>query len=118
MEWFSRTTSIASSRGCRGMGRPPSRGLTFLFLPCDLALGMRPAPQKVDRDRSLAMLLAILRASSLLHQAGRHSPPLPRPRPAAEPAPMPVASNKEWSEFVPHPVASKKKTPTPIQIND
>ena len=50
------------------------------------------------------------------HQAGRHSPPLPRP--AAEPASMPVASNKEWSEFVPPPVASKKKTPTPIQIND
>jgi hypothetical protein len=52
------------------------------------------------------------------HQAGRHSPPLPRPRPAAEPASTPVASNKEWSEFVPPPVASKKKTPTPIQIND
>jgi hypothetical protein len=52
------------------------------------------------------------------HQAGLFSPPLPRPRPAADPASMPVASNKEWSEFVPPPVASKKKMPTPIQIND
>ena len=42
-------------------------------------------------------------------RTGRHSLPLPRPRP--------VASNKEWSEFVPPP-ASKKKTPTPVQIND
>jgi len=52
------------------------------------------------------------------HQADRHSPPLPRPRPAAEPVPKPVASNREWSEFVPPSVASKRKTPTPIQIND
>ena len=51
-------------------------------------------------------------------QAGRNSPPLPRPRPAAEPAPGPVASNKEWSEFVPPSGASKKKTPAPVQIND
>jgi hypothetical protein len=41
------------------------------------------------------------------HQAGRHSLPLPRPRPAAEPAPKPVASNKEWSEFAPPSGASK-----------
>jgi hypothetical protein len=52
------------------------------------------------------------------HQAGRHSPPMPQPRPAAEPAAMPAASNKEWSEFVSPPVAAKKKTPTPVQIND
>jgi hypothetical protein len=52
------------------------------------------------------------------HQAGRNSPPLPPPRPAAEHASAPVASNKEWSEFVPPPGASKKKTPAPIQIND
>jgi hypothetical protein len=41
-------------------------------------------------------------------------------RAAAEPASMPVASNKEWSEFASPPVAPKKKTPTPhlIQIND
>jgi hypothetical protein len=48
------------------------------------------------------------------HQAGRHSPPLPRSRPVAEATSMPVASNKEWSEFVSPP----KKKPTPIQIND
>jgi hypothetical protein len=47
-----------------------------------------------------------------------HLPPLPRPRPAAEPASLPVASNREWSEFVQPAVASKKKMPTPIQIND
>jgi len=29
-----------------------------------------------------------------------------------------VASNKEWSEFVPSPGASKKKTPTLVQIRD
>jgi len=29
-----------------------------------------------------------------------------------------VASNKEWSEFVPSPSASKKKTPTLVQIRD
>jgi hypothetical protein len=52
------------------------------------------------------------------HRAGRHSSPLPRPRPAAEPASAPVASNKQWSEFVPSPGASKKKTPTLVQIND
>jgi hypothetical protein len=50
--------------------------------------------------------------------ANRHSPPLPRPRPAAELAPAPVASNKEPSEFLPPPVKSKNKTPTPVQIND
>jgi hypothetical protein len=52
------------------------------------------------------------------HQAGRNSPPLPRPRPAAERAFAPIASNKEWSEFVPPPGASKKKTPAAVQIND
>jgi len=46
-----------------------------------------------------------------------HSSPLPRPRPA-ERASAPVASNKELSEFAPASVASKKKTITPIQIND
>jgi hypothetical protein len=52
------------------------------------------------------------------HRAGRHSPPLPRPRPrlAAERASAPVASNEEWSEFVPSPGASKKNVP--VQIND
>jgi hypothetical protein len=52
------------------------------------------------------------------HRADRHSSPLPRPRPAAELASAPVASNKEWSEFAPSPGASKKKTPTLVQIND
>ncbi len=54
------------------------------------------------------------------HEVGRHSPPLPRPRPwsVAETASMPVASNKAWSEFVSPAIAPKKKTPTPIQIND
>jgi hypothetical protein len=51
-------------------------------------------------------------------RAGRHSSPLPRSRPAAELAAAPVASNKEWSEFVPSPGAAKKKTPTLVQIND
>jgi hypothetical protein len=46
-----------------------------------------------------------------------HSLPLPRPRPA-ERASAPVAANKELSEFAPASVASKKKTITPIQIND
>ena len=48
------------------------------------------------------------------HGAGRHSPPLPRPRPrlAAERA----STNEEWSEFVPSPGASKKNVP--VQIND
>ena len=53
------------------------------------------------------------------HRAGRHPSPLPRPRPAVELASHLVASNKEWSEFVPPPGgASKKTTPTPVQIND
>jgi hypothetical protein len=52
------------------------------------------------------------------HRAGRHSSPLPQPRPAAELASARVASNKEWSEFVPSPGASKKKTPTLVQIRD
>ena len=51
-------------------------------------------------------------------RTGRHSSPLPRPRPAAALASHPVASNKEWSEFVPPARASKKTTPTPVQIND
>src|SRR5262249_35809354 len=42
------------------------------------------------------------------HRAGRHSSPLPQPRPAAEAASARVASNKEWSEFVPSPGASNK----------
>jgi hypothetical protein len=51
-------------------------------------------------------------------RTGRHSVPLPRPRPTTELVSAPVASNKEWSEFVPPPGASNKKTPTPVQIND
>jgi hypothetical protein len=30
----------------------------------------------------------------------------------------PVASNNQWSKFVPAPGASKKTTPTPVQINE
>ncbi len=52
------------------------------------------------------------------HRAGRHSSPLPQPRPATEVTSARVASNKEWSEFVPSPGASKKKLPTLIQIRD
>src|SRR6516225_2651646 len=52
------------------------------------------------------------------HRAGRHSSPLPQPRPAAEAASARVASNKEWSEFVPSPGASNKKLPTFVQIRD
>ena len=44
------------------------------------------------------------------HHRITHSPPLPRPRPA-ELASAHVASSQELSE-------SKKKTPTPVQIND
>jgi hypothetical protein len=51
------------------------------------------------------------------HRVNSHSPPLPRPRPP-ERASAPVASNKELSEFAPAPVPSKKKTITPVQIND
>ena len=47
------------------------------------------------------------------HDRVTHSPPLPRSRPSA-----PVASSQELSEFVSAPVASKKKAPTPVQIND
>jgi hypothetical protein len=50
------------------------------------------------------------------HRAGRHPSPLPRP--AGELASKPAASNKEWSEFVPPAGASKKTTPTLVQIND
>ena len=46
-----------------------------------------------------------------------HSPPLPRPR-QAEQASAAVASNQELSEIAPAPVASNKKTPTPVQIRD
>jgi hypothetical protein len=52
------------------------------------------------------------------YRAGRHSSPLPQPRPAAEAASARVASNKEWSEFVPSPGASNKKLPTFVQIRD
>ncbi len=52
------------------------------------------------------------------HRAGRHSSPLPRRRPAVELASARVASNKEWSEFMPSPGASKKKLPTLVQIRD
>ncbi len=51
-------------------------------------------------------------------RTNRHPARLPRPRPTAKPASTPVASSsKHWSEFVPA-GASKKKTPTPVQIND
>jgi hypothetical protein len=50
------------------------------------------------------------------HHRASHSPPLPRPRPAE--LASAVASNQELSEFAPAPVASKKKTPTPVQIRD
>jgi hypothetical protein len=47
------------------------------------------------------------------HRAGRPSSQLPQTRPASA-----LASNKEWSEFMPSPGASKKKTPTLVQIRD
>jgi hypothetical protein len=50
------------------------------------------------------------------HRRTPSSTPLPRPRPA-ELVSAPVASNEEWSEFVPPPM-SKNKTPTLLQIND
>jgi hypothetical protein len=46
-----------------------------------------------------------------------HPPPLPRPR-QAERASAAIASNQQLSEFALAPVASKKKTPTPVQIRD
>jgi hypothetical protein len=46
-----------------------------------------------------------------------HPPPLPRPR-QTERASAAVASNQELSEFAPAAVASKKKTPTLVQIRD
>jgi hypothetical protein len=49
------------------------------------------------------------------HRAS-HSPPLPRPRQAKRASA--VASNQELSGFAPASVASKKKTPTPVQIRD
>jgi hypothetical protein len=52
------------------------------------------------------------------HRTGRRPSPLPRPRAATEVASHPVASNKEWSEVVPPRDASKKTTPTHVQIND
>jgi hypothetical protein len=51
------------------------------------------------------------------HHRANHLPPLPRPRPPGR-ASTPVASSQELSEFALAPVASKKKTPTPVQIND
>jgi len=50
------------------------------------------------------------------HRRASHSPPWPRL--AAKPASAHVASNTEWSEFLPSPGASKKNTPTLVQIND
>jgi hypothetical protein len=50
------------------------------------------------------------------HRAGR--PSSPQTRPAPKLASARVASNNEWSEFVPSPGASKKKTSTLVQIRD
>src|SRR5437764_7374054 len=50
------------------------------------------------------------------HRAGRPSSPLPQTRPASELASARVASNKQWSEFVPSPGA--KQTATLVQIRD
>jgi hypothetical protein len=47
-------------------------------------------------------------------RAGRHGSPSPRP--AAALASTPAAPNKQWSEFITPPGASKKTTP--VQIND
>ena len=51
------------------------------------------------------------------HRRATHSPPLPRQRPAKR-ASTPIASSQELSEFASAPVASKQKTPAPVQIND
>jgi len=45
-----------------------------------------------------------------------HSPPLPRPRQAERPSE--AVESKQLSELAPAPVASKKTTPTPVQIRD
>jgi len=50
------------------------------------------------------------------HHRVTHSAPLPRPRPSE--LASAVASNQELSESAPAPIASKKKTPTPVQIRD
>jgi len=47
-------------------------------------------------------------------RAGRHASPSPRP--AAAQACTSAAPNKQWSEFITPPGASKKTTP--VQIND
>jgi hypothetical protein len=47
-------------------------------------------------------------------RGGRHASPSPRP--AAALASTPAAPNKQWSEFITPPDASKKTTP--VQIND
>jgi hypothetical protein len=78
-----------------------------------------PSPLSAIAHDFATWLDHVARNGANNHRAGRPLIPLPRPRPAAGLASHPVASNKEWSEYVPTPGALKKTTrSTLVQIND
>jgi hypothetical protein len=103
-------------------------GFSLFFLLPTVALVHAQAPPSAQ-TKSRSGLSTIVRdftawldhiggAGANHRRVGSHSSPLPRPRPA-ERASAPGASNQELSEFALAPVASKKKkTISPVQIND
>ena len=105
--------------------RTTSFSLFFLLSGFALVHAQAPPPEPSEAPSRLSMFVHDF--TNWLDHVGdtganhsrvvSHSPPLPRPRPA-ELASAPVASSQELSEFELAPVASKKKTLMPVQIND
>jgi hypothetical protein len=104
-----------------------SFSLFFLLSGFALVHAQVPPPEPTEAPSRLSMFVDDFtnwlhhigaEADRVDHHRASHSPPLPRPRLVAKPASAHVASNKEWSEFMPSPGASKKNTPTLVQIYD
>jgi hypothetical protein len=103
--------------------RAISFSLFFLLSGFALAHAQAPPPEPTEAPSRLSMFVHDFTnwldhiGTGADHHRANHLPPLPRPRPPGR-ASTPIASSQELSEFALAPVASKKKTPTPVQIND
>ena len=93
-----------------GIFKPATFSLCFLLLTAASVHAQAPQPVLPETRSPLSEIahkftswLNHVTDAGAKHQGAASSPPLPRPRPA---------------ELASAPVVSKKKTPTPLQIND
>jgi hypothetical protein len=97
---------------------------SVFFLLSGFALVHAQAPEPTEAPSRLSLFVhdfttwfEHIRSTRAKHnRVVSHSPPLPRPRQAERPSE--AVASKQLSELAPAPDASKKKTPTPVQIRD